>query len=369
MQVHRTRLSLFDPRTRTSRWTSTPTLPVPRGDERTFAYLPHWSHPKVGGEKIFPTAAGWYVGRVDDVFIAYRPLADSFQTTIVDGERLDGGVDVDFATLFDLDGRSGGITLLSTDDEFTGTTLLDFAAEMDARFWSFTAAGPNDGPVAETDYRADDGTLCRMKLEYMGHGALPGTERRYIDCSATLGSNYVEQTHDDFFAPLLGGQLMNSDFVSYDTQTDVMTVDVPTYPPISYDWGAVRFPPLETASGCEGTAYIEFAEPQVLAVTATALAPLPSASVGVTNAGFTPTTVAISFEGDDCTPGGPMPSTDWLSIPTPLAGLALGNPVDVALDGSTSGCEAGEYTGEVVFTSIDEKALEARMPVTLSVSP
>jgi hypothetical protein len=368
MQVHRTRISLFDPRTRTSRWESFAGIPVIRGDERSLAYLTNWDHPVVGGEKIFPTSGGWYVGRVDNVFVAYRPLGDAIQTSLIDGGRLDGGTNVDYATQFSLDGRSGGVTILATSDEFSGSTLADFAAEMDARYWSFTAAGPNDGPVAETDYRAADGSLCRMKLEYMGIGGLPGLERRYIDCSGALGTGYQELTHDEFFAPLVGGQLMTSPFVSYDTQADVLTVDVPGYPPIVHDWGALRYPPVEPPVGCDDQGYLELSGWPMIELVTTSVDAVPSADVEIHNAGFGAMTVAVSFDGDDCNHGSGAPNSDWLEVPLGPTLIPAGASATIALAGSAFGCEHGEFEGELVFSSLDGNALDARLAVKLSVS-
>ena len=369
MQVHRTRLSLFDPRSRFSRWWDSPTLPVVRGDERSLAYVTNWDHPLVGGETIFPTVGGWWVGRVGDVFIAYRPLADSMVVSQLDGQRLDGGTNVDYATLFELSGRSGGITILATGEEFPGNTLTDFAAEMDARYWSFTAAGPNDGPIAETDYRDANGQLCRMKLEYMGIGGLPGTERRYVDCSPVLGTGYVELTQDEFFAPLLDGQLMTSPYVSYDPQADVLTVDVPKFLPVTYDWGALRYPPVETPAGCGGRAYLELGEPPEAQLQATPLAPVPAVDVDLTNAGFADTTVSVSFAGDDCTAGSAAPNGDWLEPPLVAELVTTGGATTIHVSGSAAGCDVGQYAGELTFSSLEANALDTRLPVTLDVAP
>ena len=275
---------------------------------------------------------------------------------------------MDYATFFEMDGRSGGITILAVAGEFPGSTLADFATEMDARYWSFTAAGPNDGPVAETDYRAADGSLCRMKLEYMGIGGFPGTERRYIDCSAVLGTGYQEETHDEFFASLLGGQLMTSPFVSYDTQTDVLTVDVPGYPPVVHDWGALRYPPIEIPVGCDDQGYLELSGPPMIEVATTTVDPVPSVDVEIHNTGFAAMTVAVSFQGDDCNRGSGAPNSNWLEVPAGPTLIPAGVSATIALASGALGCQHGEFEGELVFSSLEGNALDARLPVKLSVS-
>lgn len=368
MQVHRSRISLFDPRSRTSRYPPTPTLPVPRDYERSEAYLTNWDHPVVGGETIFPTAGGWYVGRVGNVFIAYRPLGDSIQVSQMNGARLDGGTNFAYATHFEMDGRSGGMTVLAEVGEFAGDTLSDFAAEMDARFWSFTSAGPNDGPVAELDYRGADGRLCRMKLEYMGWGGLPGKERRYIDCSAALGTGYQEQGESQFFSSLLDGQLMTSPFVSYDTSNDVLRVTVPSFPQLVYDWGGLRAAPWQQPDGCADRAYLEVGEPQEVTLGTTSADEVPSVQVSVDNSGFASTTVLVSFDGDDCTVGGAAPNAAWLE-PSGAVVLPAGDSTEIDVGGSGAACDAGEYEGELILTTLQGNALPARVPVHLSVSP
>lgn len=369
MQVNRSRITLFDPRERPTRWAGGGGLTVVRGHELSQTWLTNWDHPSVGGEKIFPTPGGWYVGRVGDVFVAYRPLGEDISSTQMDGATLSGPVRSGLGTFFQMQGRSGGITEIALADDFPGDTLANFADAMDARFWSFTADGPNGGPVAEVDFTAADGAACRMKLEYMGVGGLPGKERRYIDCSTQLGTQYVEQSEAEFFAALHGGTLIASPYVDYDQSSDILRVPDPAGEDLVYDFGGVRTAAatIVAPDGCDGRAYLELAESEALLET-TAGNGIPNLDLTVSNTGFADTSSHIEFIADDCTAGPGAPNGDWLLAPDDVS-LAPGTVAPLQVFGSVEGCDQGEFQGELTVKAVAGNAAEVRLPVWLTVGP
>lgn len=208
-----------------------------------------------------------------------------------------------------------------------------------------------------------------MKLEYMGVGGLPGEERRYIDCSTQLGSQYHEQTEAEFFAALNEGAIIDSPYVDYDTGSDILTVPDPSGEDLVYDFGAVRTAAATTVlpEGCEDRAYLELAETEGALVGASG-ASVPPLDLNLTNNGFVLATAHFAFAGDDCTAGGEPPNDAWL-LPAEDLALAAGNSSAIQLPGSASPCDPGDFTGEIVITPVESNAMEVRLPVSLTVTP
>lgn len=193
MVVGRTAISLWDP-------TLQDKPPgVVRTHQDTRVHLPNYA--AHGGEQV--ESAGWHVGRLGDVLVAYHPLG-----TVSLEESRDG----DQWTYLRLDGRSGGIVELATTADFA--TADAYAADLATRQLSFTT----DPLAAEVEARDPaTGQRVTIRLEHR-------PERRVIDGA--------EQTLEDG----LDHGLMASPWVTWTASEQQLRLERGCYPRIEYDW-------------------------------------------------------------------------------------------------------------------------------------
>ena len=119
---------------------------------------------------------------------------------------------------------------------------------------------------------------------------------------------------------------------------------------------------------CDDQAYLELSEPAMIELSTTTLAKVASVDVEIHNTGFGAMNVAVSFLGDDCTPDSvSAPNFNWLEVPAVSEPMPAGSSATIALAGDFVGCQPGEFEGELVFSSLEGNALDARLPVKLRV--
>ena len=380
---HRTRLSLWDPRPRPSRWDPAD-VSVRRGAPWTHALIQNFS--SVGGEEGFPTnPADWYFGRLGDVFIAYRPFAEKSGggaqgVTLVDrawrNDWSTSPIPVELRPTFTalkLNGRSGGIIVLAMEGEVGALTFADFQADIESRYSAFDPAGANNLPTLEFDARDQSGDLVRMRLEYLGEPgagvASSGLEKRYLDVELDGFEADDELDLDTFFARVTGGSLMDSPWVDYDAVGKLMTLSRPTYPTRVYDVGAIQLaaqtiaPPPE----CGSRAYLR--TPASLSHEVVRGSASAELAFGVENSGYASATVEVIVERiDDC--GGDAAITTWLTAPANVVIPARAGPVVVAIDTApASNCQPGSHHATLLLRSLEGNVADHRIEVMLEVGP
>jgi hypothetical protein len=186
---------------------------VVRTHQDTRVHLP--SYAAHGGEAV--ESGGWYVGRLGEVLVGYRPLG-----TLSLEESRDGGQ----WTYLRLDGRSGGIVELATTADFP--TIDAYAADLAARQLSFAT-----DPLA-AEFEARDpatGGLVTVRLEHR-------PERRVI--------GGVEQT----IAEALDHGLMESPWVTWTATEQRLRLERDCYPRLEYDWDDGTVVESQAPSGC-----------------------------------------------------------------------------------------------------------------------
>lgn len=165
--------------------------------EETAVHLPNWD--RHGGELV--TGGGWHVGRMNNTYIAFRPLGEIGEIE----ERGDGDW-----TFLRLPGRSGSILELATTDDFS--TAAEYLEDLMSRHVAFEQEGSY-----HVEFEAQDpgsGEMVMLRLEY-------SPERRFID-----GKEIPMEELDR--------GLIDSPFVSWNDETSTMTLSRPGYETVIY---------------------------------------------------------------------------------------------------------------------------------------
>ncbi len=190
LMVGRTLLSLWNPTLEHKR------EGVVRTHQDTRVHIPNYAN--FGGE--MEKAGDWFVGRMGETYIAYRPLGP-----VVHQEPRDGG-NVLYMTL---DGKSGGIFELATTEQFP--SLAAYAENLNQRHFEFE----RDALHLEFDaLDPDSGDTVRLRLEHY-------PQRRFIE-----GREYTMQDLDR--------GLVDSPWVRWDPERKIMTVEREGIPGLRY---------------------------------------------------------------------------------------------------------------------------------------